>query len=373
MHRSLWERLKHSLSGGTRPRVTRSGIGYSVLVSVVGAVAFLSANNLVFLVLAALLATLLLSGFASRLSLAGLELDFVFPDHVSARRKVQAGMKLVNHKRWMPSFSLHVSGAPASVYSEELYFPILPGGATVFETVEVQFARRGIHTENGFVLRSRFPFGFAERTVSVTLRREVLVYPCLDPQPWFESVIGRLQGELEEHARGRGYDFYRIRPYEVGESARHVDWKATAHTGQLQVREFAREQEPMVEVFLDLCVPDENRSWFEQAVDCCAFVCWHMSVRGARVRLRTQEFDLAAPTEGDIYTILKYLALVEPKSARRVVGPDREDSIQVVFSVSPKRFVDAGWYNAHLLDLGAWSAASTGSGPDHSSLSRAGS
>src|SRR5438270_6641202 len=33
------------------------------------------------------------------------------------------------------------------------------------------------------------------------------------------------------------------------ESARHVDWKATAHVRSLQVREFAREQEQTVEVF----------------------------------------------------------------------------------------------------------------------------
>jgi uncharacterized protein (DUF58 family) len=252
----LWQRLRHAIAGGMRQRVTRSGLGFSLLISLVGAVAFLSANNLLFLVLAALLATLLLSGFVSRLSLAGLELDFVFPDHISARRKILARMKLRNEKSWMPSFSIHVTGAPKSVYSDELYFPLLPGGATVEEAVDVYFTHRGVHTENGFFLRSRFPFGFAERRVQVTLRREVLVYPSLEPQPLFEALLTELNGDLQAYTRGRGYDFYRIRPYEVGESARHVDWKATAHTGALQVREFAREQEPLVEVFLDLQGPE---------------------------------------------------------------------------------------------------------------------
>ena len=44
---------------------------------------------------------------------------------------------------------------------------------------------------------------------------------------------------MEMIQRGRGHDFYRIRPYETLESARHVDWKATAHTRDLQVREYA--------------------------------------------------------------------------------------------------------------------------------------
>src|SRR5687767_4481272 len=104
----LFRRIKHALAGGMRQRVTRSGFGFSFLISVVGAVSFLSGNNLLFLVLAALLATLLLSGFVSRLSLAGLELDFVFPDHISARRPVLARMKLRNEKSWMPSFSIFV-------------------------------------------------------------------------------------------------------------------------------------------------------------------------------------------------------------------------------------------------------------------------
>ena len=41
-----------------------------------------------------------------------------------------------------------------------------------------------------------------------------------------------------------------------------VDWRATAHTGDLQVREFARESERSVEIFLDRGVPPELAGWF---------------------------------------------------------------------------------------------------------------
>ena len=75
-----------------------------------------------------------------------------------------------------------------------------------------------------------------------------------------------LRGEMQAHYRGRGGEFYRIRPYEPFESARHVDWKATAHTGELQVREFAREQEHLLEIFLDLETPEALHDWFERAV-----------------------------------------------------------------------------------------------------------
>jgi len=162
-------------------------------------------------------------------------------------------------------------------------------------------------------------------------------------------LIDELQGEMDAQVRGRGHDFYRIRPYEAMESARHVDWKASAHTGELQVREFSREQEPLVEVFLDLNVPLEACEWFERAVDAAASICWHVASRGARLRFRNQVFDREVPVEADIYTILKFLALVEPVRTAALPGPGREDSLHVVLTNSPARLVAAGWNSAYLI------------------------
>ncbi|HEV2445157.1 MAG TPA: hypothetical protein VGS58_04525, partial [Candidatus Sulfopaludibacter sp.] len=61
---------------------------FSFGILVVGLAAILSANNMMFLIAAAMMATLLVSGFVSRLCLAGLELDFLVPEHVSAGRSV---------------------------------------------------------------------------------------------------------------------------------------------------------------------------------------------------------------------------------------------------------------------------------------------
>ena len=39
--------------------------------------------------------------------------------------------------------------------------------------------------------------------------------------------------------KGAGYELWSLRPYERGDSFRHIDWKAQARTGNLYVREFA--------------------------------------------------------------------------------------------------------------------------------------
>jgi uncharacterized protein (DUF58 family) len=332
-----------------RRQVTATGLVFTLILLFVATTALISANNLLFLIFAALLSTLLVSNFISRLSLAGLELDFQFPEHISARRTYRAKVFVRNVKRWMPSFSVSVSGSGDSALSSPLYFPMLPGGATVEETVDVYFGRRGLHREEVFQFSTSFPFGFLKRRARVTLRREALVYPCLNPQPGFEEVLGAISGELEAHYRGRGHDFYRIRPYEAFESARHVDWKATAHTGALQVREFLREQEPLVEIFLDLDVPRSQRDWFEHAVECCAFISWNLAQKEARLRFSSQELRVSIPATGDVYTILKYLALVTPKAARPPAEPDEENSFRIVFSAVPQRFAPSGWSQAHFV------------------------
>ena len=305
--------------------------------------AFASANNLLFLILAAMLATLMVSGFISRLSLAGLELEFILPEHICARRKLIGRVVIRNTKSWMPSFSIQVVGSPESGLSQALYFPVIPGGARLDEPVELFFARRGAYRHNSFRFSTRFPFGFAERRISVPLLREVIVYPSIDPQPGFEDLLLSIRGEIASIYQGQGHDFYRIRPYEALESARRVDWKATAHTGEVQVREFAREHEQAVAFFLDLDVPAEHAAWFEGAVERCAFLAWNLSRSDRRLRFCTQEVDWQLPELADVYTILRYLSIVSPREGRPLAASYDGDAYHIVFSSSPERLAEAGW------------------------------
>jgi len=335
--------LHAALDLGTRQQVTRLGLLFTLASVLVALASFISANNLLFLILAAMLATLMVSGFISRLSLAGLELEFLLPEHICARRTLTGRIVIRNTKSWMPSFSIQVAGSSDSGLGLPLYFPVIGGGAGVEGPVELFFARRGAYRHNSFRFSTRFPFGFAERRINVPLLREVIVYPSIDPQPGFEEMLISLRGEIASFHQGLGHDFYRIRPYEALESARHVDWKATAHTRDLQVREFAREQEQVVAFFLDLDVPPAAAPWFESAVDCCAFLAWNLAQRESRVRFSTQEVDWQIPEQADVYTILRYLAIVSPKQGRTLAPSNDRNVFHIVFSASPERLTQAGW------------------------------
>src|SRR5690348_5677854 len=102
-----WSGFRHM-----RYRITRGGVAFTLALLLVALAGALTANNLLFLIAAAMLATLLVSSFVSRLSLSGLQVDLLLPEHISARRPTPAQIRLRNLKWIMPSISIQISGAP---------------------------------------------------------------------------------------------------------------------------------------------------------------------------------------------------------------------------------------------------------------------
>ncbi|MDP9055527.1 MAG: DUF58 domain-containing protein [Acidobacteriota bacterium] len=311
-----WGRIHALIRRRVRYQITRGGALFVFAIALTGAGAFLSGNNLIFLIFSAMLALFLVSGFLSRLVLAGLELELLLPRHVSARVPSAARVRLRNLKRLTPSFSVELSGVGQSILKAPVYFPLIPGRGMVQADVRAQFPLRGRHGENLFAISTRFPFGFLHKSTIVALRREMIVYPSLepplDPRKSREALLESICGELDSQTRGEGRDFYRTRPYETQDSARHVDWKSSAHTGSLQVREFRREEQRTVEIFFDRRITPRQMERFEELVENCAYVVWRLADREARVRVRSQRFSMALPEEGEVWDVLKFLALVEP-------------------------------------------------------------
>ncbi|HST09097.1 MAG TPA: hypothetical protein VLL05_01875, partial [Terriglobales bacterium] len=88
--------------------VTRAGIVYVVGTLLIGIAALNTGNNLLYIIVAAMLAAILVSGIVSAIVLRDLELDVRLPEHVFARRPVLGRIQLRNPRRYLPSFSIHV-------------------------------------------------------------------------------------------------------------------------------------------------------------------------------------------------------------------------------------------------------------------------
>jgi uncharacterized protein (DUF58 family) len=339
--------------------VTRAGLIYMVITVVIGIAAINTGNNLLYVVVSSLLAAIIVSGIASAVVLRGLELDVLLPEHVFAARPMMARLLLSNASSWMPSFSVRVvpakrkaarswrweaytfgwprNRAPEKqwfrmpdrrllrvsehlerpILEQSVYFPFLAPEQELRADLELCFPERGRYREKNFGLATRFPFAFLTKTRRINLPREIVVYPVVEPTDHFLEVLPMVTGEFETYVRGRGNDLYRIREYMPEDSARHVDWKATARTGSLKVREFSREDERKLRIVFDNPAPGVLAPVvYERAVRLAASIAWHFHHEDVEVSFVAPGLE---PTS-DVFDFLHYLALVEPQDATPVFG-----------------------------------------------------
>jgi len=125
-----------------------------------------------------------------------------------------------------------------------------------------------------------------------------------------------LSGKREAYQKGLGSDLYRIREYLPEDSARHVDWKATAKSGGLKVREFAREDERRLRIVFDNPEPRQlSPEKYEQMVSMAASAAWRLAEQSVFLSFISQEYEGA----GDVYDFLEYLATIQPKVSPSVI------------------------------------------------------
>ena len=338
--------------------VTREGLVYMAVALVIGVAALNTGNNLLFIVVAAMLAGVLVSGVASALVLGGLRLDVTLPNHVFARQEVMARIHLRNGFK-VPSFSVSVvppkpksakrfywekgmfifppkapkqrqwirlpdlklryvdlPRAADAIFQGAVYFPYISGGESAFADILLNFPRRGRYVQESFGVSTRFPFSFLRKTRRVPSQREILVYPSVEATDEFFQVLPMITGEFEAFVRGRGYDLYLIREHVPGDSARHVDWKASAKAGGLKVREFTREDERKLRIVFDNPGPGQvSDSAYESAVQLAASIAWHFAGTNTELSFVSQGFEAAH----DVFTFLRFLAMVQPAAGNSVL------------------------------------------------------
>ena len=310
-------------------RLTREGVIYLAAIGVVALASVNTGNNLLFMILACLLAGILVSGVMSRIVLTGLQLQIDLPEHVFAEQPILASVEVGNEKTMMPSFSLRVVGVgengDSQILTRPVYFPYIPHESSARQNVELVFPRRGVYRQNAFGIRTKFPFGFLEKTRRVDSQMELVVYPRVEPTGEFYEILPLLSGEIESMHRGRGYDLHSIRDYITTDSVRFVDWKASAKSGALKVREFAREDERRLILALDpslaRTVPEvdaeKQRERFEHAVSLAACIAWHFFEVRAVMQFSTPRMTTPMTSAGEIiYDVLRELAYIDPDTER---------------------------------------------------------
>ncbi len=302
-------------------------------------------NNLLFIILAVLLSTIVVSGIVSRSSLRGVSLSLQMPENVFVGERVSIRVTMKNLKRLCPSFSIRVedpgltrnrpwvsligrfllrwhskptkaSEGDRAVFRQAAYFPMLRPREARSELLVQSFPRRGLYRLQGFWISTRFPFGLFSRGERIRAQGEVLVYPSIQEVSAFFHLLPFLPGFLEGLHAGQGENLFSIRKYQESESARIIDWKATAKTSELMAREYARDEESKFCLILDTRLDARERTGieddFEKAVSLAASIAAHFLQEGAGIEFLTPDEYVPRGTGIDhLYRILRLLAVVE--------------------------------------------------------------
>jgi len=379
--------------------VTREGMGYLALILIIGVAALNTGNNLLFLVVAAMLAAIVVSGIASAALLRGVELEITLPTHVFAKRPVCAQFRLRNRRR-IPAFSLNVvpprqkkqrehwmwehsvfvfpgnrpkggewvripdlalrrkpeAAAGPQIFKGAVYFAYIASGSTAMADVELNFQRRGRYQQDALGLSTRFPFSFLVKTRTIALAREVLVYPSVEETDELMEILPMITGEYEVFVAGRGHDLYRIREYGPEDSARHLDWKASAKSQSLKVREFTREDERRLRIIFDNPEPGAVQEMsYERGVALTASLAWHFAGENTQLTYVSQNYGGSR----DIYDFLAHLALATPAPGKSLVDDIAiTDDFNIVLTTRARGSIPTGLWSCSyfiFLDERPWS------------------
>ena len=345
--------------------ITTGGAIMLVLIAIVAFSAWNTANNLLFLVLSFMAAAMIVGFIAGGVCLKKLEIKMRFPETIFAGEETHILVSLSNRKRLFPSYSVvaEVRGTEReeSVAARDLrrllpagiarrlsrpptlrraldYFVYVPRRSETESKTTHVFPNRGRFLIKDFELSTRFPLGvFRHRRRLPARETELIVFPKLADLDLDRDDAPLEAGKIVATKRGSGQDLLALRDYQPNDDLRRIDWKATARTRHLIVREFSAEDDKKVTIFLDEFVPPgdgkkltlrekleaeqmgENpvrSERFEQAVSIAASLLSYFTEEQAEVRL------IVAGSAGEygigsrhLHDSLKRLAVLDPRTA----------------------------------------------------------
>jgi uncharacterized protein (DUF58 family) len=226
-----------------------------------------------------MIGALCISTIVSWQMMRGITVQRILPSHGVAGESTAIRYQIVNHKRFMPVFSLVVRETwgrgsngwrkSGPLVDDPIKLKGLPHGWVLHlgpnQRVQAEAPcwpiRRGALRFEKIQVYTSFPFGVIRRMLEFEQTSQMLVYPQLFRIN--RHVLYRLS-DADPHGRkklekaGGNEEFFGLREYRAGDSLKVVDWKRTARAGKLISREMTQPSPPKITMVLDLTF-DESK------------------------------------------------------------------------------------------------------------------
>ena len=262
-----------------RLAITKEGYYFLAVVIFVFVGAAIRDINLMMLIAGVMVGMVLLNRFVAIKSLKNISLRREIPPVIGAGDTLAIDYKLTNKHAKKTQRSLRLESQIVAL-SKPLKLQSATAGALCSclrpkESQKIvslgELHRRGRYVISPTKMSCRFPFGLAERTVTLGETTELIVYPKLGRMTatWHQlheaSTIGsRTARQQQNVAEG---DFHALRGWRPGDSRRWIHWKTSARRGELVVRQFEKQRRQDMLLVVDLWQPQNPSSSERAAVE----------------------------------------------------------------------------------------------------------
>jgi uncharacterized protein (DUF58 family) len=233
-----------------------------------------------YLIVAALLSFMGISGFFGKSNLSKITVEVEFPSEVYANINFPLKLTLKNKRKLLPVFLLRVQ--IEDDYS--VFFPFVDVKGESTRYVDIVFEKRGEYEIRNIYINSVFPFNFFTRYKKIKNIFRLIVFPELkrcDLLSIYERGR-RMKGERITDRIGYESDIVSIREYVYGDPLKYINWKATAKTGKLKTKELSTlAYQPVIINFDKVAIKD-----LEEKLSCISYSLLQVLKRNMPIGLK---------------------------------------------------------------------------------------
>jgi uncharacterized protein (DUF58 family) len=323
--RARLERLREWLRPPRRLRLQRGGTLLIIGVFGLGLATLNTGNNLLYLLVGALLGLIALSGWLSEQSISGIRVERRIPLAVTAGQPARIEYHVRNRKRRLPSVSLELADRELARGAERIrpaaepaFVPLVAPGEVARAAMQLTLPRRGVYAFSRLVVATAYPFGLFIKERDMALAGTLVVWPRTDRPVRAHRPGGRRSARWQADAPASGAgavrgEYRALRPYRPGDDPRDVHWRTAARRAEPYVKEYDRDTADAYWIILDLraaAAPlrDETQ---EAAVEIAAAIAARAAGLGHRFGFAAGETRIAPSAgAGQLEAILDALARV---------------------------------------------------------------
>jgi len=266
----------------SRIKIGPGGLIYVVVSGLILAAAVYTQANLLFWAFGLMVGGLIVSIAMAWQTLRGVRVDRLAPSHGVAGEPLVIRYRIEN-RSWLPAFGVVVAeswnkrnrattGAPANssgvLTSDRPRLRGRPVGWMLHigprQTLQAEAIcwplRRGVLRFENVRLWCSQPFGIIRREIEIAQPGEVLIFPHLyrmSRRLLFSLTSHDATATRQVEQAGGSEEFFGLRAYRAGDNVKHIDWKRTAKTRTMVVKEMTMPSPPRVMILIDLSNLDE--------------------------------------------------------------------------------------------------------------------